>query len=198
VTISRRLSAPAAERNREPIAAVLVRALPATGLVLEVASGTGQHVIHFARRMPGLIWQPSDIEPNALESTRAWSDEAALANVRVPVELDVRAERWPVERVDAVVCINMIHISEWACCESLFRGAHRAGARVVVLYGPYQIEGRTTAPSNLAFDRSLRKSNPEWGVRWLHDVEAAAARCGFQLTEIVDMPANNVTVVFSA
>jgi hypothetical protein len=194
--MTRGLSAPAAERNREPIAQVLERVLPEHGVVLELASGTGQHAVHFAARLPGLVWQPSDVDPIALASIGAWVDEAALRNLRGPLAIDVRSQTWPIDRTDAVVCINMLHISEWECCDAVFSGAARLGASVVALYGPYRIRGRPTAASNEQFDRSLRDSNPAWGVRRLADVEAVALEHGYALDEIVDMPANNVTVVF--
>ena len=190
--------APAAERNREPIAAVLREALPARGTVLEVASGTGEHAVHFAAAFPALDWQPSDPDPEALASIRAWRDEAGLANLREPLQLDAAAAAWPVDRADAIVCINMVHISPWAATAGLMLGAGRllsAGAPLV-LYGPYRRAGIATAPSNEAFDQSLRARDPQWGLREIEEVEAEAGRNGLRLERVVEMPANNVTAVF--
>jgi hypothetical protein len=189
--------APAAERNKEAIAEVLVEVLPAAGLVLEVASGTGQHAAFFAGRFPALTWQPSDQDDEALASIAAHRADAALANLRAPVRLDVTGE-WPLERADAVLCSNMIHIAPWAACLALLRGAARilsAGAPLV-LYGPYSIDGDFTAPSNIAFDERLRAEDPAWGVRELREVERAAASEGLRLERVVPRPANNHVVVF--
>jgi SAM-dependent methyltransferase len=188
--------APAAERNRQPIAEVLRRVLPPTGLVLEIASGTGEHAIFFAERLPDLRWQPSDASLDALESIQAWVDEAARDNLRTPMELDVRWAEWPVPTADAVVCINMIHISPWEATEALFRGAREVlspGAPFVT-YGPYQLHGAHTALSNAAFDESLRARNPEWGVRDIDQLTELGDRTGFSLEERVSMPANNMTL----
>lgn len=190
--------APATERNRQPILEVLRDVLPATGTVLEMASGTGEHAIFFAGQLPGISWQPSDLDPGALESIDAWRIESGLANVRPPIRLDAREESWPVEAADAIVCINMIHIAPWEACEGLMRGAARIlkpGAPLV-LYGPYFVEERETAPSNLAFDASLRARNPAWGLRWLGKVTEEAEANGFERARVVDMPSNNLTVVF--
>lgn len=190
--------APAAERNREPIAEVLGAVLPKSGLVLEVASGTGEHALHFAGRFPRLVWQPTDPSLEARDSIRAWRQEAGLANLRDPLPLDAAAESWPVRRADAMLCINMIHISRWKATEGLMRGAGRilpAGAPLV-LYGPYRRAGVPTAPSNEDFDRSLKARDPEWGLRALEAVEAEALRNGLRLERVVEMPANNLTVVF--
>src|SRR5918993_2998870 len=156
------LTAPAAERNKEPILAVLRRVLPERGLVLEIASGTGQHVIHFAGELPHLTWQPSDPDPELRSSIRAWIAQTGLSNVRAPLELDVCRQPWPVDAADAVVCINMIHIAPWAATTALMAGAARLlpTTGVLVLYGPGRREGRHTAPSNEAFDRQLQASNP--------------------------------------
>ncbi len=188
-----RKHAPATERNRAPILEVLRRVLPDEGVVLEVASGTGQHAAFFAEAFPGLTWQPSDPDPELRASIRAWT--AGLGNVRPPLALDASAGDWPVERADAVVCINMIHIAPWETGLGLFQGAARllpAGAPLL-LYGPFLRDGRHTAPSNAEFDASLKARNPAWGVRDLGAVERAAA--GFTLADVVDMPANNLTVV---
>jgi SAM-dependent methyltransferase len=192
------LASPAAERNKQPILEVLQRVLPATGTVLEVASGTGQHVVHFAQSLPKLSWQPSDPDARLRAAIEARIADAALANVRPPLALDVLEKPWPLARADAIVCINMIHIAPWAVALALFAEAERllqAGAPLV-LYGPYRRGGRHTAPSNEAFDASLRSRNPEWGIRDLDDVERLASGSGFALQETVEMPANNLTVVF--
>jgi SAM-dependent methyltransferase len=190
--------APAAERNAEPIRAVLERVLPASGLVLEIASGTGQHAVTMARAFPHLRWQPSDPDPLARESIAAWRDEAGPANLLAPVRLDVMDEVWPVAAADAVVCINMIHIAPWECALGLFRGAGRVlpVGGVLYLYGPYRFHGAFTAESNAAFDASLRARDPAWGVRDLDDIEPALAAHGLVLEETVAMPANNHSLVF--
>ncbi|MDN8035179.1 DUF938 domain-containing protein [Burkholderia vietnamiensis] len=193
-----RLSALAAERNRGPILDVLRRVLPAHGSVLEIASGTGQHAVHFAQAMPGLRWQPSDPDPRARRSIAAWAAHAGVANLAEPLAFDVRDASWPADALDAVVCINMIHISPWACTAALFAGAARAlrTGGVLFLYGPYRREGRHTAPSNEAFDRQLRERDASWGVRDLEAVVALGLDCGLDCVEVVEMPANNLSVVF--
>jgi hypothetical protein len=196
-----RLFAPAAQRNRQPILDVLSRVLPARvlqerGLVLEIASGSGEHVRYFAGHLPSVQWQPSDPDPANRRSIDAHA--ASCPNVRPSLDVDVTAEVWPVTAADALVCINMVHIAPWAACEGLFAGAGRllAPAGVLFLYGPYKRDGRHTAPSNEAFDASLRQRNSAWGVRNLEDVAALGARTGFTLSEAVDMPANNLSLVF--
>ena len=190
-----RRHAPATERNRAPILEVLRRTLPPQGLVLEVASGTGQHAAAFAGALPGVIWQPSDPDPALRDSIRAWTAAATLPNLREPLDLDAASAGWPIRSADAVVCINMIHIAPWQAALGLFAGAERllpAGGPLL-LYGPFQRGGRHTAPSNAAFDADLKARNPAWGVRDLDAVERAAA--GFTLAEVAEMPANNLTVV---
>ena len=193
-----RRSAPHVARNAGLIADVLGDVLPERGLVLEVASGTGEHIVHFAGAFPKLLWQPSDPEPAALRSIEAWRGEAGQFNLLPAVSLDARARDWPVERADAILCINMVHISPWSATEGLMRGAGRLlDARApLYLYGAYRQEGVATAPSNEAFDESLRARNPEWGVRRLEDVIAEADRHGLALDAVVPMPANNLSVVF--
>ena len=193
---SARRVAPSAERNKGPILEVLARVLPPRGLVLEIASGTGQHVVHFARALPALEWQPSDADPEVRRSIERWIREEALGNVRAPIALDVLQRPWPIDRADAVVCINMIHIAPWAATPALFRGIHAVAAPIAVLYGPYRRGGAHTAPSNEAFDADLRARDPSWGVRDLEAVADAAAEEGFTLDEVVPMPANNFTLVF--
>jgi SAM-dependent methyltransferase len=191
-------TAPAVARNRDPILAVLRRVLPAHGTVLEIAAGTGEHAVYFAAALPGLTWQPTDADLEALESIAAWRAVAQLPNVKPPLQLDVTSPRWPIDRADVVVCINMIHIAPWRAAEGLVAGAGRvlAPRGVLFLYGPYQEGSRHTAPSNETFDASLRARDPEWGVRDLDDVKALATRHGFEFAERVSMPANNLSVVF--
>lgn len=193
-----RLHAPAVARNREPILAVLRRVLPSTGLVLEVASGSGEHAAFFAAALPQLTWQPSDPDPRARASIAAFRDTGAAPNLLPPLDLDVMAAAWPVAGAAAVVCINMIHIAPWSACEGLVAGAARAlpPGGVLYLYGPYKEEGRHTAPSNAAFDADLRARDPRWGVRDLGAVAALARRGGFAHEETVTMPANNRSLVF--
>lgn len=193
-----RRSAPHVARNAGPIADVLRELLPERGLVLEVASGTGEHVLHFAREFPKLLWQPSDPEPSALRSIEAWRVEAGLFNLLPAVSLDARAAEWPVDRADAVLAINMVHISPWSATAGLMRGAGRllAPGAPLYLYGAYRRAGVATAPSNAAFDESLKARDPEWGLRDLDDVAAEAGRHGLALERVVEMPANNLSVVF--
>jgi len=193
------LSSPAAARNREPILQVLRERLPMPGEVLEIASGSGEHAAWFAAALPSVIWRPSDHAPEALDSIRAWRDGADLPNLLEPVVIDAAApEAWPVERADAVVCINMIHIAPWDAAEGLVRGAARLlpTGGLLFLYGPFREAGRHTAPSNEAFDASLKSRDPAWGVRDLDEVAALAHGGGFQLSTRIPMPASNLSVVF--
>lgn len=197
-SLAMKMHAPASDRNREPILAVLRRVLPPEGLVLEIASGTGQHAVFFGEKLPGLEWQPSDPSADARVSIAAWIAERSLPNVRPPLELDVTRWPWPITYADAILNVNMIHIAPWEACEGLLRGAARVlepGAPLVV-YGPYKRGGVHTAPSNEAFDESLRSRDPDWGVRDLDDVAELAAARGLALEEVVEMPANNLTVVY--
>lgn len=193
-----RQHAPATERNREPILAVLREELPETGLVLEVASGTGEHAVHFARALPDLQWQPSDPSPEALASIAAWRESEGSANLLAPMTLDAASEHWPLDSADAIVCINMIHISPWQATEGLMRAAGRLlppGAPMI-LYGPYRRVGHPLEPSNAAFDESLKARDPRWGLRLLEEVADCAAASGLALSRVVEMPANNLTVIF--
>ena len=192
-----RQSAPHVARNADPIAEVLKDVLPARGLVLEVASGTGEHVLHFAREFPKFLWQPSDPEPAALRSIEAWRAESGLFNLLPPVSLDVRAAQWPVAEADAILCINMVHISAWAATQGLMRGAGRllAPGAPLYLYGAYRQAGVETAPSNEAFDESLKARDPEWGLRNLEEVVAEGQAHGLALESVTPMPANNLSVV---
>jgi SAM-dependent methyltransferase len=193
-----KLSWPAPERNKQPILSVLERVLPASGTLLEIASGTGQHAAYFARRLPGLVYQPSDIDDANLASIRAWVAEAALPNLLSPVRLDVCEAVWPSGTVDAIYNANLVHISPWECTVGLLQGAARylSASGVLVLYGPYRIGGEHTAPSNASFDADLRARDSRFGVRDLEAVSALAAEHGFALLERVEMPANNQTLVF--
>ena len=189
---------PSAERNKGPILDVLARVLPARGVVLEVASGTGQHVIHFARALSGLTWQPSDPDPELCESIAQRVGEDKLANINPPIELDVTRLPWSLQTADAMVCINMIHVAPWSATLALFEGAKTLlpPQHVLFLYGPYRRYGRHTSESNAQFDSDLRAHDPEWGLRDLEAVSDVAGRAGFVLAEIVDMPANNFSLVF--
>ena len=191
-----RLYAPATLRNRGPILEALRPRLPPRGLVLEVASGTGEHAAHLAAALPHLSFQPTDPDPAHRASVAAWTGE--LPNVRPPLALDASAPDWPVRCADAVLCINLIHIAPWAATEGLVRGAGRllpAGGPLC-LYGAFKRGGRHTAPSNEAFDADLRARNPAWGVRDLEAVAAEAAARGFGAPLVEEMPANNLFVVF--
>jgi len=194
-----RQHAPAAERNREPILAVLRQVLPERGLVLEIASGTGQHVIHFAAALPELDWQPSDPDAESRASIAAWTAQAGLVNVRAPLELDVERTPWGIDAAQAVICINMIHISPWTATQALFDGASRllGNGGVLYLYGPYRRHRAHTSPSNEAFDQQLRSRNPAWGVRDMETVVALGEAQGFACGEPVAMPANNFSLVFT-
>lgn len=189
--------APATERNRDAIVAVLRKELPASGLVLEVASGSGEHAIHFAAAFPDLDWQPSDPDPAALTSITAWREEAGLANLRPPIRLDATAP-WLVGSADAILCINMVHISPWAATLGLLRGAGAclSSHGLLYLYGPYLREGVETAPGNLAFDASLRARDPHWGLRRVEEVIAAARAEDLLFDHLVEMPANNLSLLF--
>jgi SAM-dependent methyltransferase len=191
-----RLYAPAVARNRNVIASCLRDVLPARGLVLEVASGSGEHLVHFAAAWPGLDFQPSDRDPVARASIDAWAKHANLANVRSALALDASADVWPTDRADAIICINMIHIAPWPAAEGLFRHASRLlpPGGPLILYGPFDRAGVPLAPSNATFDADLRASDPAWGLRRLEDVTALAA--GFAAPEVVEVPANNLVVVY--
>jgi hypothetical protein len=190
---------PAPERNKGPILEVLTRVLPASGTLLEIAAGTGQHAVHFARHLPKLRYLPTDMDPENLASIRAWRSEAGLSNLMEPRELDVTSTDWSVPPVEAVFNANMLHIAPWSCAIGLFAGLkrHLADPATVVLYGPYRIRGEHTAASNASFDQDLRSRNPEWGVRDLEAIVELARAAGLRLDECVAMPANNQTLVFT-
>jgi hypothetical protein len=199
----RRLHAPAVARNRDAIRDTLRPLLPDSGLVLEIASGSGEHIVHFAEALPALRFQPSDPSPEALASIAAWTAQAGATNVLPPLRIDAADPAWPAtlatgETPAAILCINMIHIAPWAATGGLLRGA---GALLppgapLILYGPFRRPGRPLEPGNAAFDESLRERDPAWGLRDLGEVTALAAAAGFGAPEVIEMPANNLTVVF--
>lgn len=192
-----RRSAPAALRNREAIAAVLNDWLPKSGLVLEIASGTGEHVVYFAERFPALDWQPSDIHPDARSSIAAWREETRLQNVRAPLTLDASAADWPIDQADALLSVNMVHISPWTSALGLLDGARRLlnpGAPLI-MYGPWLKDDIPTAPSNLDFDADLKRRDPKWGLRRVEDFAAAGDARGLRLEAIHPMPANNLMLL---
>ena len=190
--------APAAARNRDAILAVLRRHLPSGGPVLEIASGSGEHVAHFAAALPGCVFQPSDPDAGRRASIDAWTAETGLGNIRRALALDATAEAWAVPEMDAVLCLNMIHIAPWRAARGLVRNAGSLLKHdgMLFLYGPFKRDGAHTAPSNAAFDLDLRGRNPEWGIRDLEAVAAEAAAAGFGAPEAVSMPANNLSVIF--
>lgn len=193
-----RETSPAAERNKQPILEVLERVLPPQGLVLEIGSGTGQHVAHFAQALPALHFQPSEMDRARHRSIEAWTAAQRLTNVRAPLAVDLLAQPWPITAADAILCINVIHISPWETTLGLMAGAAAllpAGGPLVT-YGPYLRNGSHTSPSNEAFDASLRSRNPCWGVRDIDAVAEVAGRVGLQLDELIAMPANNFTLVW--
>jgi len=190
--------APAAARNRDAILVVLCRHLPPSGHVLEIASGSGEHAVHFARALPGCVFQPSDPGADRRASIDAWAAAAGLGNIRPALALDATAQQWPDTAADAVLCLNMIHIAPWKAARGLL---HNAGSMLgrtgmLFLYGPFKRDGLHTAPSNAAFDRDLRARDPHWGIRDLEAVAVEAASCGFLAPLVEEMPANNLSVVF--
>lgn len=199
------LHSPAAERNQQPILQALQQWLPAQGVALEVGSGTGQHVAFFATHLPGWQWQPTDADHQGFDSIKAWCARAGVHNVRPPVRLDVLSPQWPSDGApflgpfDAIFCANMLHISPWRTCAALMRGAaqHLAPQGQLITYGPYLEADVPTSPGNLAFDQSLRQSNPAWGIRPLADVRHQAELAGLKLRQRIDMPAHNLLLVFT-
>ena len=190
--------APATERNRDAIAAVLAEELPEKGAVLEVASGSGEHAVYFAQRFPMLAWLPSDPDPEAVSSIAAWREEAQPENLHLPVQIDASAEQWPVDAADALLCVNMVHISPPEATEGLMAGAGRVlpvGAPLL-LYGPYLEPGVETAPSNLAFDANLKARDPRWGLRSTEWIDGLAAANGLRRSRRVAMPANNIMLIY--
>lgn len=193
-----KLTWPAPERNKQPIFEVLSRVAPSSGTLLELASGTGQHAVYFASRLPGLVYQPTDVDDANLVSIAAWQSEAKLSNLLAPLRLNVLEEPWPVGEVQVVYNANLVHIAPWECAEALVRGAarHLSPGGVLFLYGPYKVGGAHTAPSNQAFDEDLKRRDPRWGVRDLEAVVALAEAQQLRLEERVAMPANNQSLVF--
>lgn len=193
-----RRHAPATLRNRDAIVDVLRDIVPTEGTVLEIASGSGEHALYFAHAFPALRWQPSDPDPAALRSIAAWLAEDKATNVAAPTMIDVSSDFWPIEKADAILCINMIHISPWQATLGLMRGAARilpvGGA--LYLYGPFLREGVQTASSNIAFDISLRDRDPRWGLRDVSDVTEAAEKEGLRFERLVEMPANNLSLIY--
>ncbi|WP_457094194.1 DUF938 domain-containing protein [Microvirga sp. P5_D2] len=192
------MTSPSVTRNRDPILTLLRMLLPQTGTVLEIASGTGEHAVHFAAALPHLLWQPTDCDEQALRSIAAHRAASGLSNLLVPLRLDAAAPEWPLERADAIVAINMVHISPWPVTQGLIVGAGRVlpPGGMLYLYGPYKENGAHTAPSNEAFDADLRRRNPQWGVRDVEEVADLARASGLDLVERFSMPANNLSLVF--
>lgn len=193
-----RRHAPATLRNRDAIVQVLQTVLPGNGVVLEIASGSGEHVVHFAGLFAALEWQPSDREPAALHSIGAWTAQSGQGNIRAPLLIEVEQDQWPIDHADAALCINMLHISPWSATTALFRhaaGLLQAGAPLFI-YGPFLRHDVITSDSNLAFDASLKARNPGWGLRDLGDVDGVASEFGFARAALVEMPANNLSLVY--
>ncbi len=194
-----RLSSPAALRNRDPILDAIRDLLPPPGLVLEIASGSGQHCVRFAERLPGHVFQPSDKDPRARASIDAWIAASGVTNARAALALDAADPNWPLAAADAILCFNMIHIAPWRATQGLLAGAARllAPGAPLVLYGPFRRGGAHTSAGNATFDRDLRNENRDWGVRDLESVEALAIAEGFTAAAVTEMPANNLTLVFT-
>ncbi len=194
-------TSPAAERNKGPILAALQQLLPPAGRLLEIAAGTGQHAAHCAAGLTGWQWQPTDPSAGALASIDAWAQQQPSPGLLPPLQLDVLQQPWPLpphQRFDAVYCANMLHIAPWACCTALMEGAAQwlVPGGLLLTYGPYFVDGEAPSPGNTAFDADLKARNPAWGVRWLHAVQAEAAATGLQWLQRLDMPANNLLLVF--
>ena len=193
-----RQHAPHADRNKGPIVDVLRRVLPDVGIVLEIGSGTGQHITHFAREFPGVQWQPSDYDQVAVASIESYRRESRLPNVREPLLLEVRKRTWGHGLLDAVLAIDLVHVTSWSVCEGLFDGArrHLKPNGVLVMYGPFKQEGGFSSPENAGLDAALRARNPDWGLRDLEAVAALGVVRGLLVEQVVDMPAHNLAVVF--
>ncbi len=193
-----RLYRPATQRNKEPILEVLRSVLPERGLLLEVASGSGEHAVFFAGHFPGLEWRPTDPDEASRNSIAAWTASEGVQNVRAPLNLDVTRAQWPIDTADTMLCVNMIHIAPWEATKGLMRGAGRVlgSGAPLILYGPYKRGDRPLEPGNVSFDERLRGEDPSWGLRELDDVAALADVNGFDLERMVEMPANNLTVIF--
>ena len=194
-------TSPAAERNKVPILAALQQLLPAQGRLLEIAAGSGQHAVHCAAGLPGWQWQATDPSADALASIRAWTQQQPAPGLLPPLQLDVQQQPWPLpadQRFNAIYCANMLHIAPWACCAALMQGAAQwlAPGGLLLLYGPFFVQGESPAPGNTAFDADLQARHPHWGIRWLHAVQAEAAAAGLQWQQRQAMPANNLMLVF--
>ena len=189
--------APATERNRDVIAETLLNVLPAEGVVLEIASGTGEHAVHFAQLFTGLTWQPSDPDPIAIASINAWRGDCAVPNVRSAMLLDASAD-WTIAHADAIVCINMAHISPWAATVGLLRNAARLlpQSAPLFIYGPFRQRDVPLAEGNASFDAALRQQNAEWGLRYVEDITEEARDVGLALDQIIPMPSNNLSLIF--
>lgn len=209
MTTDTRRHAPAAERNRRPILDVLRPRLPGRGTVIEIASGSGEHVVHFAQNLPGLTWQPSDRDPDMLTSIEAWRQQSgsrfgAVPNIRPPLKIDVGEADWPAGTLAAakfpvaLIAINLLHVASWSVAETLFSGAGDllVPGRMLYLYGPYHVGGKTTSHGNATFDRTLRQENAAWGVRDLEAVQALGEANRLELEEVVEMPAANLSLIF--
>lgn len=194
--------APATQRNRKPILEILSKHLASNSNILEVASGTGEHGVFFASHCKSWYWIPSDINPQARESITAWKNINQVENLALPLTIDVTQENWIKETkdltIDAIVNINMIHISPWSACLGLIEGANKilSPGGILYFYGPFKRDGEHTAESNATFDRSLRDRNSEWGIRNLETVIQTAAKANLRLQEVREMPANNLSVIF--
>ena len=202
VSADQRMFSPSAARNSAPILDVIKRKLPATGVVLEIGCGTGEHVVCFAEAMPNLVWQPSDMDANARTSTASWIKFVGVNNVRAPLDIDVCLKLWGVEEMapfDAIVSINMVHIAPWAASLGLFAGAGRllCDNGLLILYGPFMHNGVHNAPSNADFDAALKARNLSWGVRDIADLERVGEASRLGLRELIEMPSNNAIIVFS-
>lgn len=201
--VDRRMFSPSASRNSAPILEVVSRVLLAHHLVLEIGCGTGEHAVCIAEAMPYLTWLPSDPDPRSRASTASWIKFKGSSNILAPLDIDVCSKQWGVEQLapfDAILSINMVHIAPWAATLGLFSGAGRllrAGG-LLYLYGPFMHNGVHNAPSNAAFDASLKASNSSWGLRDIADLERVAGKSGLRLREIIEMPANNKSLVFSS
>ena len=197
-SVVERLYAPATERNREPILSVLKMILPTQGKVLEIASGTGEHITFFAPHFPALIWQPSDPNLMHLASIKGWMKQLPSINILPPLQINVTNEAWGMDSVDVILCINMIHIAPWEACFGLFQGTQSilSEGGLLYFYGPFKQQGKHSAPSNESFDLWLRAQNPRWGVRDLEAVIDIAQKHNFHLQQVIPMPANNLSVLF--
>jgi hypothetical protein len=197
-TMPERLFYPATERNRDPILDVLKTIMPREGHIVELASGSGEHVVHFANAFKDILWQPSDLEDHALKSIQSWINHTGLTNIQAPLRLDTTEPHWPIESTDGILCINMIHISPWEATLGLMEKATKLLAKngFLHLYGPFRINGEHTSASNIAFEGWLKEKDSRFGVRDMKDVENEANLKGLKLSMTIPMPANNFSLVF--